>query len=272
MQLVSPRTLETRRSIHPARSYRHLICSLAYVRIDHANGGIIRNLNDAGMAIQAVGRLHPEQVVHLRFEFIRPRAKFELIAQVAWANAAGQAGLRFTDVPLRTRRLLRDWMLTDLLTATMELIARGPVLKRADGEDVLVMSSLPLQPIRLSAAAVEPTTRDDFFRGGLDSVPDISVAWWPGRIRQRTLARAVDGMMVISAVLLFSIIVVELTDVLPSWLLLASIETTLALVFALVYRYLCHFLMRRTLGTRLAQMAAGDSCEKNAVSSDWDAY
>jgi hypothetical protein len=238
---------------------------LAYVRIDHTNGGIIRNLSEGGMAIQAVGRLHAEQVVHLRFEFIRPRARFELIGQVAWANAAGQAGLRFTDIPQRARRLLKDWMLADLLTAVTELMARGPVLKTADGEDGLVMSSLRLRPIRLTAASVELTTAHDLSRGVLDSFPGINVAWWPARIGQRSLARFVDGVMIISAVLLFSIIVVELTDVLPSWPILASMEAALALLFALLYRYLCHFLMRRTLGTRLAQIAAVDGCERNAV-------
>jgi hypothetical protein len=77
-------------------------------------------------------------------------------------------------------------------------------------------------------------------------------------------------MVVISAVLLFSIIVVELTDVLPSWPIMAYTETTLALVFALLYHYLCHFLMQRTLGTRLAEIATHDSCQPNAVSSAGD--
>jgi hypothetical protein len=270
MQLVPPCTLE--RSIHPARAYRHVICNLAYVRIDHANGGIIRNLNDGGMAIQAVSRLQSEQVIHLRFEFIRPRAKFELIGQVAWSNAAGQAGLRFTDIPLRTRRLLKDWVLSDLLTAATELITPGPVLKSANGEDGLVMASRPLRSIRLTAGAVEPTTRDNLPRAVPDSLPHIGFAWWPPRIGQHGLAGSVDAMVVISAVLLFSIIVVELTDVLPSWPIVASTETTLALVFALLYHYLCHFLMQRTLGTQLAEIATHDRCQPNTVSSGRNLY
>jgi len=241
MPLVSPCTLE--QSIHPARAYRHVICNLAYVRIDHANGGIIRNLNDGGMAIQAVSRLRSEQVIHLRFEFIRPRAKFEVIGQVAWSNAAGQAGLRFTDIPLRTRRLLKDWVLSDLLTAATDLITRGPVLKTVNGEDGLVTAGRPFESIRLTAGAVEPTARDDLPRGVPDSLPRIRFAWWPAPMGQRGLAGWVDAMVVVSAVLLFSIIVVELTDVLPSWPTMAFTETTLALAFSLLYYYLCHFLM-----------------------------
>ncbi|HEX6503954.1 MAG TPA: PilZ domain-containing protein [Terriglobales bacterium] len=250
------------------RPYRHLICTLAYVRLDHANGGIIRNLNETGMAIQAVGRLHPEQVVHLRFEFIRPRAKFELVGQVAWADAKGQAGLHFTDVPTRTRRLLKDWMLTDLLAAATEL--SGPVLKTADLEDGLVMSHRRLPSIRLAApeAVLTPT---ELAHEVLAHADQVSVPWWPTRIHQRSLARFIDGMVVISAVLLFSIIVAELTDVVPSWPMLASAETALTLGFALLYYYLCKFLMRITLGTQLAQIAANDISE-NIVSSASEPY
>jgi len=35
--------------------------SLAYVKLDHANGGIIRDLTESGIAIQAVGPLEPGQ-------------------------------------------------------------------------------------------------------------------------------------------------------------------------------------------------------------------
>jgi PilZ domain len=271
MHSASPQAAGIIKSTPAARPYRHPICTLAYVRLDHANGGIIRNLSDSGMAIQAVGRLHPEQVVHLRFEFIRPRAKFELVGQVAWADAKGQAGLRFTDVPQRTRRLLRDWMLTDLLAATTELNAGGAVLKALDEEDGLVMSRLPLQPIRLAAAGADVITPQELAQD-LDHAAQVRVPWWPTSIRQRTLAGFVDGLVVISAVLLFSIIVVELTDALPSWAVLAGAETALALIFALLYRFLCHFMMHCTLGTRLAQMAACDVSGKDAISSAWDPY
>ena len=37
--------------------YRHQVQSLAYVNLDQSNGGIIRNLGDSGLAIQAVAPL-----------------------------------------------------------------------------------------------------------------------------------------------------------------------------------------------------------------------
>ncbi len=249
---------------YAARSYRHSICTLAYVRLDHANGGIIRNLSDGGIGIQAVGRLHPEQVVHLRFEFIRPRAKFELVGQVAWADANGQAGVRFTDVSLRTSRVLKDWMLTDLLTAALELNGAGSLSRSA--EDGLVMSSLPFRPIRLHSAH-DAMPLDQLTRELRDEAARVHVPWWPVGIRQRTLAGFIDGMTIVSAVLLFSIIVVELTDAFPSWPGLAIVESAVALVFALLYRYLCRLVLHCSLGTRLARIAADGVVDSPAASS-----
>ena len=229
------------------RPYRHSICTLAYVRIDHANGGIIRNLSDTGMAIQAVARLHSEQLVHLRFELIRPRAKFQLVGQVTWADPKGQAGVRFTDVPSHSRRLLKDWILTDLLAATAELNGRRSALTTGTIEEGLMMSSLPFHPIRLSADGSQIDCGD---------ADPVRVPWWPTSIRKVTLARFVDATAVICAVLLFSVIVAELTDIVHSWLVLACTTLILGVAFALLYVWLCHFMMRATLGRRLAELAA----------------
>lgn len=257
MQLQSPYGVGNGARIHSGRHYRHPLWTVAYVRIDHANGGIIRNLSDSGMAIQAVGRLHPEQVVHLRFELIRPRAKFEIVGQVIWADSKGQAGLRFTDIAPRTRRLLKDWMLTDLLAATMELTA-SPVLTRDAAESGLVMSNSPVRAIQLLSDAEDISIPVELGAAASKKAGGVSVPWWPGSFRQRTLARFVDGIMVLSAVLLFSIIAVELTDAFPSWPVLVGTGAALALAFALLYWYLCQFVLGCSLGARLGRLAAED--------------
>ena len=57
--------------------YRHQIQSLAYVNLDQTNGGVIRNLGDTGLAIQAVAPLYVNQQVFLRFDLANPRARIE---------------------------------------------------------------------------------------------------------------------------------------------------------------------------------------------------
>ena len=254
MHPASPHSAASSLPIPAKRPYRHSICTLAYVRIDHANGGIIRNLSDKGMAIQAVGRLHPEQVVHLRFELIRPRAKFELVGQVTWADANGQAGLQFADAPARSRRLLKDWILTDLLAATQELNARSPILKSTNRNDGLVMSSMPFEPIRLSTRASANRCHTDAPRG-------VNVPWLPARIREATLARSIDAIIVICAVLLFLGVASELTAVAPSLLVLACTSAILSIVFTSVYACLCFVFLRNTVGWRLAKLAAEEDSD-----------
>lgn len=253
-------SLEASPSRLRARPYRHPVHTLAYVRIDHGNGGIIRNLSEAGMAIQAVGRLHPEQVVHLRFEIIRPRARFDLVAQVTWADTAGQAGLRFTEVSPRMRRLLKDWLFTDLLIAAMELSPAASPLLKPTVDDGLVMSAAPVQPIQLEGATgtAGSLVAQAAIAGVEDEEMPVRFSWWPADIQPRTLSRVIDGLVLLAAVLLFSLIAVQMTNVFPSWPVLAISEAAIALVLGLVYRYLCYFVVGTTLGSRLAQLAAED--------------
>ena len=84
------------------RHYRHQVQSLAYVNLDQGNGGIIRNLGDSGIAIQAVAPLLINQQVFLRFELTNPRVRVEATGRVAsvdpWDRRAWNSS-RFRNVP-----------------------------------------------------------------------------------------------------------------------------------------------------------------------------
>jgi hypothetical protein len=97
--------------------YRHELRTLTYVTLDEANGGIIRNLNHEGVAVQAVGPLRPHQRVRVRFELRFPRLRVETYGQVSWASPSGQCGIRFVDLPARTRRQINEWIFSNLLDA-----------------------------------------------------------------------------------------------------------------------------------------------------------
>src|SRR5690349_8410745 len=97
-------------------SPRQNLRSLAYVKLDQANGGIIRDLTDSGVAIQAVASLQLNQEVNVRFDLLSPRVRVETRGRVAWSDRSGQAGIQFLDLPLRMRRSLRDWLLLQMLS------------------------------------------------------------------------------------------------------------------------------------------------------------
>jgi len=63
----SVETRELEAAPRKPRGYRHGIHRLAYVNLDHANGGIIRNLSETGIALQAVAPLHLNQQIRVRF-------------------------------------------------------------------------------------------------------------------------------------------------------------------------------------------------------------
>ncbi len=105
----------------PARQarthYRHELRTLTYVTLDEANGGIIRNLNHEGVAVQAVAPLRQHQRVRLRFELRFPRLRVETYGQVSWASPSGQCGIRFVDLPARTGHQINEWIFSNLLDA-----------------------------------------------------------------------------------------------------------------------------------------------------------
>jgi hypothetical protein len=253
----------------PRQHYRHLVSPLAYVRIDHANGGIIRDLSESGMAIQAVAPLRTDQVVHLRFDLLRPRVRIETSARVMWAESSGQAGLTFLDLPPRNRRLLKDWLLVTLLAAASEAYLReAPIFKNRgeatdEGEsmDGLIVSAAPMPAIHL--ALPEPPTKA--VGGQIALIEDeeeqempVRLSWWPADISPKTLASFVDTLIVTSGVLLFEIVFVATAGTLPSWLALSGITIGVAGSFGLIYQYLFETFCGRTLGRHLAQMAAED--------------
>src|ERR1700687_2846733 len=92
------------------RHYRHQIQTLAYVNLDQGNGGIIRNLGDSGIAIQAVAPLLVHQQVFLRFELANPRVRVEATGRVAWVDPVGQAGVGFLTLSPRSGRMLKGWV------------------------------------------------------------------------------------------------------------------------------------------------------------------
>ena len=99
----------------PRSHYRHELRTLTYVTLDEANGGIIRNVNHQGVAVQAVAPLRPQQRVRLRFDLRFPRVRVDANGEVSWASRSGQCGIRFVDLPERTSGQIDQWIFSNML-------------------------------------------------------------------------------------------------------------------------------------------------------------
>ncbi len=244
--------------------YRHQIQSLAYVNLDQTNGGVIRNLGDTGLAIQAVAPLYVNQQVFVRFDLANPRARIEATGRVAWADPVGQAGVEFVLLSPRSRRLLKEWILIQLLSAAQNSAGDAAFFHTNSGLQAteLLFSSAARPAIRL-----EPEAAVARKGGSYGSQPGTLHPWFPFAIPARALSRLVDGLVLLSAVLLFALICIAMVGVVPAWPVALVMGLGVAVVFAALYRFLFLFWIGSTPGDWLAGIN-GYAFERNEIPAD----
>jgi|HubBroStandDraft_6_1064221.scaffolds.fasta_scaffold07619_6 hypothetical protein len=237
---------------HQRGHYRLKLQTLSYVNLDHANGGIIRDLTPTGMAVQAVAPLRADQSVHIRFELLGPRLKIEASGRVAWADSMGQAGIEFLNLSRRSARLLKDWLFTQLLASSQQAARADSVFKRdiSQGAPSLLFSAAPRPAIALRPNEIK--LQSAVFA---DESQLLQIPWCPFPIASSVFSRSVDGLILVSAVLLFSLVSLAMTQLLPAWPIAFALVLGAATLFSAAYWMLFTFWMGTTPGARLAKLA-----------------
>jgi hypothetical protein len=260
-----------------ARShYRHELRTLTYVTLDAANGGIIRNLNSEGVAVQAVAPLRHEQRVRLRFELRFPRLRVDTYGQVSWAGSSGQCGIRFVDLPIQTSRQIDQWIFSNLLDEIAREDAQGrPIfanlasslsveensVEKAEKNDGLTVSATYRQPIRIESPPVDrnepqiPIQHQQENLQDADLRPD-AMNWLARPISPQTLAWTVDSLVMIAGLLLFALIFLSIAHELPPWPLTVGAGSSVAVLVAGAYWALFAVFGGASLGARLAGTAS----------------
>jgi PilZ domain len=257
------------------RQYRHELHTLTYVTLDAANGGIVRNLSQDGVAVQAVAALRQQQCVRVRFELRVPRLRIDASGQVSWANSTGQCGIRFTDLSEHTRQQIGEWIFSSLLD-TMAREAQNPSSIFASSADVVQQEGLeesvgltsspgPRPVIRLegrSSPEIDartgidaPIPQQDEVEGLPDELP-LSRS-----LSGRTLAWLVDSLIVVAGLCLFILVFLSIARELPQWRLTLGAALVAATFIVAAYRMISIAFGGVSLGARLAQ-AASESPEK----------
>src|SRR5271155_1844647 len=95
------------RRAHP----RQRIRSLAYVHLGEGNGGIILNISEGGIAVQAAEALdESEGVIAMRIEIPRSRKRLEVRGEIMWVGESRkEAGLRFVGLLEDSLQRSRSW-------------------------------------------------------------------------------------------------------------------------------------------------------------------
>jgi hypothetical protein len=222
---------------------RHKLRSLAYVRLDSANDGVLREISQAGIAVQMLSKLRSGQRVHVRLDLGSPRLHLEAEARVAWSDSVGQAGLEFVDLPRPSQCLLKDWLFTQVLADAHRALG--------DETDHLFFSNAARPAIRLEPRAAGVRGAD---------TPCVRLLWF--HISALRFSRFVDGTALLCAVLLFSLLALVLTDIFPSWLFTAAFVLGVAAIFATLYWLVFAVWFGVTPGNRLAELANAGAAKK----------
>jgi hypothetical protein len=254
--------------------YRHTLRTLNYVTLGTANGGIIRNLNSRGLAMQALSGLLPQQQMRLRFDLRSPRLHVETEGQVIWANPSGECGMEFVNLPARMAQQIDEWIFCNLLdiadrhAGAMFTSLMSPFAgEESTPKDGLILSADARAPIRLGPSYARTNRDSDFLRRqeGSAKVDAVVQSDWLSRpLSWRTLAWLIDSLLVLAAILLFAFVFISMTHELPSWPLTLGATFATAVVIAAGYRLLFALFGGGTLGGRLAQIVREPEREKDA--------
>ena len=89
---------------------RQRVASLTYVDLGENNGGIVLNVSEAGVRIQAAAALEVGPI-SLRLQLPGSSKRLELNAEVIWVGPSRkEAGLYFMDLSEDARSQIRKWI------------------------------------------------------------------------------------------------------------------------------------------------------------------
>jgi PilZ domain len=225
--------------------HRHKLRSLAYVSLEFQKAGVLRDISEGGLAVQVLRPLHTGQQVRFALDLPNPKLRFEADARVVWTDSLGQAGMEFLELAPRLRRLLKDWLFTQVLAEA----------QRSVGEQSaeLLFSHDSRPAIRLITPNRRASTR---ILQEAERNP-IRLLWFS--VSPLSFSRFVDGVAVSSAVLLFNLLTSFMTDSVPAWWTAALFIAASAAVFGALYWMVFEVWFGITPGTRLAELACTDT-------------
>ncbi len=221
--------------------YRQKLRHLAYLQLGSQNAGLIRDVSQTGAAVQVLTPFDLNRRVRIGLDLPNPRLRFEAEGRIVWTDSLGQAGLEFLDLAPRADRLLKEWLMTQLLT-TAEGWAR-------DEREELLFSSASRTAIHLNDEKVSATRPRSF---GREAQP---IGLFRFRVSPLRFSRFVDGIALCCAVLLFSVLTLFLTNAFPRWPFAVLFLAGLTAMFGLLYWVVFAVGFGITPGNRLAQLA-----------------
>ncbi len=89
---------------------RHKVTGPVFASFDGVTGGMILDLSEQGLAMQTITPVEADRQFNFRLDLPDPDAHLETTGYIAWADALGRAGVRFSELPEEARQRLDQWL------------------------------------------------------------------------------------------------------------------------------------------------------------------
>jgi CheY-like chemotaxis protein len=109
-----------------ARATVHTQATIDYAGVENERATLV-DLAEDGMAVNFGKRLPPTCKVYFQFQLPGQRSTVRLSGSVMWQDWNGRAGVQFVDVPKSSRRILSEWLESNLADAPKRELAESSV-------------------------------------------------------------------------------------------------------------------------------------------------
>jgi GAF domain/PilZ domain len=89
---------------------RHKVHGPVFASFDGVTGGMILDLSEQGLSMQTVLPVEADRFVQLHLDLPDADTDLETTGYIAWADALGRAGVRFSELPVAARQRLNEWL------------------------------------------------------------------------------------------------------------------------------------------------------------------
>jgi len=169
-KVVANEPPQAARGLHVPERRTHVrrrVLSLEYIDLGSSNGGILLNLSEGGMYVQAVASLSADDIPQIGFRLPDSGYLVKTDAKIAWVGESKKdAGIQFLNLPKEARLKIREWVAVEHppVERPNEIETKAPPVPNKT-ERLLEMP--PPGPFKKPAISHEfpariPQTRDSF--------------------------------------------------------------------------------------------------------------
>ncbi|MGH9684120.1 MAG: PilZ domain-containing protein, partial [Candidatus Acidiferrales bacterium] len=177
---------------------RRDVAEVIYIELGAENGGLITNVSETGLAVQAAKVVAEDSIERMRFRLRDSDSWIDAAGKIVWRSKERrkQVGIQFVDLPEVARQIVAEWVALEGKRATAKNAENGerpvtaPVPDRQGANVAAVRSGANAAPILSEVTGVHiPTPAASHVpntgRAGTQALPQFGQHAMPGATQER---------------------------------------------------------------------------------------